>query len=94
MTRFEALMRQAAPRSRFAALMNQAVNKPKMTRRQALLKRTGVSKRMPVPYYNRKGRQFHLTLKGKYVIRANGKSLYGRKSTNPRAPPPIRPKRR
>ena len=87
-------MRQAAPRSRFAALMNQAVNKPPMTRRQALMKRTGVAKSMPVPYYNRKGRQFQLTLKGKYVIRTNGKSLYGRKSTNSRAPLAIRPKRR
>jgi hypothetical protein len=94
MKRFNALMRQAAPRSRFAALMNQAVNKAPMTRRQALMKRTGVAKRMPVPYYNRKGRQFQLTLKGKYVIRANGKSLYGRKSTNSRAPLAIRPKRR
>lgn len=87
-------MQQGAPRSRFAALLNQAVTKPKMTRRQALMKRTGVTKRMPVPYYNKKGRQFQLTLKGKYVIRANGKSLYGRKSTNMRAPPPIRPKKR
>lgn len=94
MKRYEALLRQAAPRSRFAALLNQTANKP-MTRRQALLKRTGVAKRVPVPYYNKKGRQFYLTLKGKYVIRtSNGKSLYGRKSTNARAPLAIRPKRK
>lgn len=94
MKRYNALMRQAAPRSRFAALLNQTVNKPPMTRRQALLKRSGVAKRVPVPYYNKKGRQFYLTLKGKYVLRtANGKSLYGRKSTNKRAPAAIRPKR-
>ena len=88
-------MRQAAPRSRFNALMNQT-SKKTVTRRQALMKLVGgVARRMPVPYYNRKGRQFYLTLKGKYVIRtANGKSLYGRKATNGRAPLAIRPKRK
>ena len=49
---------------------------------------------MPVPFYNKKGRQFHLTMRGKYVIRtADGRSLYGRKSTDPRAPLAIRPKK-
>jgi hypothetical protein len=34
-----------------------------------------------------------LTLKGKYVVRHQGKSLYGLKCTNPHAPLAIRPKR-
>jgi hypothetical protein len=64
------------------------------TRRQALLKKMGVAKRIPTPFYNKKGRQFFLTMKGKYVVvRQNGKSLYGLKATNPRAPFAIRPKR-
>jgi hypothetical protein len=63
------------------------------TRRQALLKKMGVAKRIPVPFYNKKGRQFFLTMKGKYVVRQNGKSLYGLKATNPRAPMAIRPKK-
>jgi hypothetical protein len=53
----------------------------------------GIAKRIPVPFYNKKGRQFFLTMKGKYVVRQNGKSLYGLKATNTRAPMAIRPKR-
>jgi hypothetical protein len=63
------------------------------TRRQALLKKAGVAKRLPTPFYNKKGRQFFLTMKGKYVVRQNGKSIYGLKATDPRAPKAIRPKR-
>lgn len=93
-SRFNKLLKQAGPIMRRAALLNQAGAKPPVVRGRALLKLVGVSKRMPVPFYNKKGRQFYLTLKGKYVIRtSSGKTLYGRKSTNPRAPPPIRPKR-
>ena len=66
---------------------------PELTRRAALLKKMGVAPRMPTPYYNKKGRQFFLTLKGVYVIRHNGKSLYGRKSTSASAPTAIRPKK-
>ena len=93
-TRFNKLLKQAAPIMRRAALLNQAGAKPPTVRGRALLKMVGVSKRIPVPYYNKKGRQFHLTLKGKYVLRtAQGKTLYGRKSTNPRAPLAIRLKK-
>ena len=68
--------------------------KPAPTKRQQLLKMAGVPKRMPTKYRNKKGRQFFLTLKGKYVIRtADGKTLYGRKATDPNAPRAIRPKR-
>ena len=68
-----------------------SLNKPP-SRRNALLKLAGPSKRIPTNYYNRQGRQFFLTATGKYVIRtSNGKTLYGRKSTNPRAPLAIRP---
>ncbi len=93
MKRGAALLRQSQPVQRRAAIMKQAASLPP-SRRQALLKRIGVPKRIPVPFHNKKGRQFYLTLKGKYVIRtANGKSLYGRKATDPRAPLAIRPKR-
>ena len=69
--------------------------KPAPTRRQLLMKMAGPAKRMPTKYRNQKGRQFFLTLKGAYVIRtANGKTLYGRKSTDPNAPKAIRPKKR
>jgi hypothetical protein len=63
------------------------------TRRQGLLKKMGVAKRIPTQFYNKKGRQFFLTMKGKYVLRQDGKSLYGRKATSRAAPPSIRPKR-
>jgi len=66
--------------------------KPVPTKKQLLMKMAGVPKRMPTKYRNKKGRQFFLTLRGKYVIRQNGKSLYGRKSTDPNAPLAIRPK--
>lgn len=66
--------------------------KPVPTKKQLLMKMAGVPKRMPTKYHNKKGRQFFLTLRGKYVIRQNGKSLYGRKSTDPNAPLAIRPK--
>ena len=68
--------------------------RPEPTRRQLLMKRAGVPKRMPTIYHNKKGRQFFLTMKGKYVLRHNGKSLYGRKATAPSAPLAIRPKRK
>ena len=74
------------------ALLNQG-RTTAPTRRQALLKKMGIAKRIPVPFYNKKGRQFFLTMKGKYVVRQNGKSLYGLKATNKRAPVAIRPKR-
>jgi hypothetical protein len=87
------LLRQTAPVARRAALLNQG-RSVVPTRRQALLKKMGPAKRIPTPFYNKKGRQFFLTMKGKYVVRQNGKSLYGLKATNPMAPKAIRPKRR
>ena len=69
---------------------------PMITRRGALMARTGVPRRMPTQFYNSKGRQFFLTSRGVYVVRENGKSLYGRKAAGPRAmhaPKAIRPKR-
>ena len=86
------LMRQTAPVARRQALLN--VGRTAVpTRRQALLKKMGVAKRIPTQFYNKKGRQFFLTMKGRYVVRQNGKSLYGRKATSLSAPPSIRPKR-
>ena len=67
--------------------------KPTPTKKQLLMKMAGVPKRVPTKYRNKQGRQFFLTLKGTYVIRAaNGKTLYGRKCTDPSAPKAIRPK--
>ena len=91
--RMNLLLRQSGPVARRAALLNQA-RTTAPTRRQLLLKKMGVAKRIPVPFYNKKGRQFFLTMKGKYVVRHQGKSLYGLKATDPRAPKAIRPKRR
>lgn len=86
------LLRQTGPVPRRMALLNVGmVTAP--TRRQALLKKMGVATRIPTQFYNKKGRQFFLTMKGKYVLRQNGKSLYGRKATSRMAPPSIRPKR-
>jgi hypothetical protein len=87
------LLKQTAPVARRLALLNQGMTAVP-TRRQSLLKKTGLATRLPTQFYNKKGRQFFLTMKGKYVVRQNGKSLYGRKATDPRAPLAIRPKRR
>lgn len=86
------LLKQTAPVARRLALLNQGMTTVP-TRRQLLLKKTGLAPRLPTQFYNKKGRQFFLTMKGKYVVRQNGKSLYGRKATDPRAPLAIRPKR-
>jgi hypothetical protein len=88
MRRAEALL------TRRTALLNLGAA-PVMTRRMALLKKLGPAKRLPTQFYNKKGRRFFLTLKGKYVLvrSTDGTLLYGRKATNPRAPLAIRPKR-
>jgi hypothetical protein len=83
------LMRELTRRQ---ALMNRA-KMPELSRREALMKKVGVASRIPTPYYNKKGRQFFLTLKGVYVIRQNGKSLYGRRAASMTAPKAIRPKK-
>lgn len=86
------LLRQTASVARRRALLNLGQSLGP-TRRQALLKKMGVATRIPTQFYNKKGRQFFLTMKGKYVLRQNGKSLYGRKATSRAAPLSIRPKR-
>ena len=96
MTRLSALVEHAKG-ARRTALMNEA--RPAPTRGRLLARR---ATRMPVPYYNKKGRQFFLTLKGKYVVRVNGKTFYGVKAyrnaqgvirTLMSVPAPIRPKK-
>ena len=79
---------------------------PKVTRRNALLKATkGPTRREalmkiigPIPYMitgykNTKGRPFYVTLKGTYIIRVNGKSVYGRKANSCHVPAKIRPRK-
>ena len=88
------LIAQADPVKRKNALMKRA-SVPDGTRRHLLMKKLGVPTRMPTQFYNKKGRQFFLTMKGVYVVRENGKSLYGRKAAGKnasRAPKAIRPK--
>jgi hypothetical protein len=93
MTKIKNLLIAEARGNRRSQLLALAAKKAP-TKRSLIMKLAGVPKRMPTQFYNKKGRQFFLTLKGKYVIRtANGKSLYGRKSTDPRAPLAIRPKK-
>lgn len=94
MKRRNALLASAAATRRNALIGHAVV--PMVTRRGALMARVGVSSRMPTPFYNQKGRQFFLTRRGVYVVRENGKSLYGRKAAGPgaaNAPKAIRPKR-
>ena len=63
------------------------------TRREALLKLIGPMPRLLTKFKNTKGRPFYISLKGTYVIRVNGKSLYGRKSISCHVPAKIRGKR-
>ena len=63
------------------------------TRREALLKIIGKIPWMITKFKNTKGRPFYVTLKGTYIIRSNGKSLYGRKSNSCNVPSKIRRKR-
>jgi hypothetical protein len=94
MTRRNALLASAAATRRNVLL--ERARAPVITRRGALMGRIGVSSRMPTQFYNRKGRQFFLTLRGVYVVCENGKTLYGRKAAGPsavRAPKAIRPKK-
>lgn len=91
MTRRNALMASAGA-TRRNALLERAHTRP-LTRREGLMRRVGVASRIPTQFYNKKGRQFFLTIKGVYVVRENGKSLYGRKATAFNAPKAIRPRK-
>ena len=61
-----------------------------LTRREALMKLIGPIPHMITGYKNTKGRPFYVTLKGSYIIRVNGKSVYGRKSNSCHVPTKIR----
>ena len=63
------------------------------TRREALLRQIGRLPRMVTGYKNMKGRPFYVTLRGSYIVRVDGKSLYGRKSRACQVPKKIRRKR-
>jgi hypothetical protein len=86
------LLAQTVPMKHKNALMKQA-HAPLPTTKHMLMKQIGVPKRLPTQFYNKQGRQFFLTLRGTYVLRVNGKSLYGRKSISPNAPKAIRPRK-
>jgi hypothetical protein len=93
MTKIKNLLIAEARGNRRTQLLALAAKKAP-TKRSLIMKLAGVPKRMPTQFYNKKGRQFFLTMKGKYVLRQDGKSLYGRKATDPRAPMAIRLKKR
>ena len=61
-----------------------------LTRRESLLRQIGVIPWMITRYKNTKGRPFYVTLKGAYIVRVDGKSLYGRKSKSCNVPSKIR----
>lgn len=63
------------------------------TRREALMKIIGPIPYMITGYKNTKGRPFYVTLKGTYIIRVNGKSVYGRKANSCHVPAKICPRR-
>lgn len=63
------------------------------TRRAALLKQMGTLPRIITGFKNMKGRPFYVTLKGSYIVRVDGKSLYGRKARACQVPKKIRRKR-
>jgi len=94
MTRRNALLASGAATRRNVLL--ERARAPTSTRGGALMRRVGVASRIPTQFYNSKGRQFFLTRRGVYVVRENGKSLYGRKAAGPsavHAPKAIRPKK-
>jgi len=63
------------------------------TRREALVKIMGPLPWIITKYINTKGRPFHVTRKGVFIVRVDGKSLYGRKSKACSVPTKIRSKR-
>jgi len=87
MKRRNALLKQTQVKRR--NLLLGAALKKAPTRRELLL---------PLPwmvtaYRNMKGRPFYVTLKGSYIVRVDGKSLYGRKARSCQVPKKIRRKR-
>jgi len=91
MKRRNALLKQTQMKRR-NALLNVAVKKAP-TRRELLLRQIGPLPWMVTTYTNMKGRPFYVTLKGSYIVRVDGKSLYGRKSRACQVPKKIRRKR-
>ena len=88
-TRINLLLKQVnakAPTRRNALL--KASKGP--TRREALMKLIGPIPWLITKYKNTKGRPFYVTLKGTYIVRVDGKSLYGRKSISCHVPTKIR----
>ena len=94
MTRLNLLLKyvkQGSPKvSRKNALLKESRG---LSRRQAHMRQIGRVPRLVTRYTNKKGRPFYVTLKGAYILRVNGKSLYGRKSNSCKVPKKIRPKK-
>jgi len=63
------------------------------TRRTALLRQVGSLPWIITGFKDMKGRPFYVTLKGSYIVRVDGKSLYGRKARSCQVPKKIRRKK-
>jgi hypothetical protein len=63
------------------------------TRGAALLKQMGTLPWIITGFKDVKGRPFYVTLKGSYIVRVDGKSLYGRKARTCQVPKKIRRRR-
>jgi hypothetical protein len=86
-------VKQGSPKiSRRNALLK-AAKAPAPTRRQSLMKIIGPLPWIITQYKNTKGRPFYVTLKGSYIVRVNGKSMYGRKANSCHVPAKIRPRK-
>ena len=63
------------------------------TRRAALLKQIGTLPWIITGFKNMKNRPFYVTVQGSYIVRVDGKSLYGSKARSCQVPKKIRRKR-
>ena len=74
--------------------LNLLLNAAKLpTRRASLLKQIGALPWIITGFKNMKNRPFYVTVKGSYIVRVDGKSLYGRKARSCQVPKKIRRKR-
>lgn len=80
-------MKQTSLKRRNALLQTATKKAPR--RRQLL----GILPWLVTPYKNMKGRPIYVTLRGSYIVRVDGKSLYGRKARSCQVPKKIQRKR-
>jgi len=91
MKRRNALLKQTQVKRR-NLLLGVALKKAP-THRELLMRQIGRLPWLMTHYENMKGRPFYVTLKGSYIVRVDGKSLYGRKARSCHVPKKIRRRR-